>query len=141
MYEGPHFQRSKSISTSESGVKVDTVFYYHYATHSICISLIGIWICEVYNCKGLLKTFICKIFGFAVFKSSYWVNVIIPHFTYFLSFISRFLLVNLSKFGAGMLIKFCSLPLRSIKSVKLPGLRPGPRWESLQRSPRPPSWI
>jgi len=22
-----------------------------------------------------------------------------------------------------------------------PGLRPGPRWGSLQRSPRPPSWI
>ena len=34
----------------------------------------------------------------------YCANVIIPHFTYILSWISRFLLVNLSKFGAGMLI-------------------------------------
>ena len=30
MYEGPHFQRSKSISTYESRVKVDILYYYHY---------------------------------------------------------------------------------------------------------------
>ena len=34
------------------------------------------------------------------------------------SCISRFLQVNLSKFGAGMLIKCCILPSRNIKSAK-----------------------
>ena len=62
------------------------------------------------------------------------VNAIIPHFTYFLSCISRFLLVNLSKFGAGMLIKCCILPTRNIKSAKASG---APPWKSSQRSPNP----
>ena len=30
--------------------------------------------------------------------------------------------------------------LKCSKTVWRPGLRPGPRWGSLQRSPRPPSW-
>ena len=70
MYESLHFQRSESIWTSESGVKVDILYYYHQVTHSICMSLIGIWVCEVYDCRWLLKTFISKIFGFAVLKST-----------------------------------------------------------------------
>ena len=35
------------------------------------MSLIGIWVCEVYDCRRLLETFISKIFGFAVLKSFY----------------------------------------------------------------------
>ena len=35
------------------------------------MSLIGIWVCEIYDCRWLLKTFISKIFGFAVAKSLY----------------------------------------------------------------------
>ena len=35
------------------------------------MSLIGIWVCDVYDCRWLLKTFIRKIFGFAVLKSLY----------------------------------------------------------------------
>ena len=31
--------------------------------------------------------------------------------------------------------------LNTPKLLMRPGLRPGPRWGSLQRSPRPPSWI
>ena len=40
---------------------------------------------------------------------------------YFLSCISRFLLVNLSKLGAGMLIKRCILPSRNGKSAEASG--------------------
>ena len=54
----------------------------------------------------------------------YCVNVIIPHFTYFVLCISRFLLVNLSKFGAGMLIKCYILRSRNIKSAKASGAVP-----------------
>ena len=35
------------------------------------MSLKGIWVCEVYDCRRLLKTFISKIFGFVVLKSLY----------------------------------------------------------------------
>ena len=59
----------------------------------------------------------------------------------FMYSISRFLLVNLSKFGAGMLIKCCILPTRNIKSAKASGALPGPRWGTSQRSPKPPHWI
>ena len=45
---------------------VDILYYYHSVTHSICMSFIGIWVCEVYDCRWLVKTFISKIFGFAV---------------------------------------------------------------------------
>ena len=38
--------------------------------------------------------------------------------------ISRFLLVNLNKLGAGMLIKCCILPSRNIKSAKASGALP-----------------
>ena len=145
MYEGPYFQRSKNISTSESGVKVDILYYYHSVTHSICMSLIliSIWVCEVDDCRWPLKTFISKIFGFAILKSLYWITLWRchhPHFTYFLSCISRFLLVNLSKFGAVMLIK-CILPSRNIKSAKASGALPRNHWGSSQCSPKPPSWI
>ena len=68
---GPTFPEIKSISFSESGVKVDILYYYHWVTHSICKSLIDIWVCEVNDCRWLLKTFINKIFGFAVLKSLY----------------------------------------------------------------------
>ena len=71
IYEGPHFQTSKSILTSKSGVKVDILYYHHWVTHSVCMNLIGIWVCEVHDCRWLLKTFISKIFGFAVLKSLY----------------------------------------------------------------------
>ena len=42
MYDGPHFQISKSISTSESGVKVDILHYHQKVTHSICMSRVGV---------------------------------------------------------------------------------------------------
>ena len=35
------------------------------------MSLIGIWVCEVYDCRCLLKTFFSKIFGFALLKTLY----------------------------------------------------------------------
>ena len=47
-----------------------------------------------------------------------------PRFTYFFSCISGFLLVNLSKFGAGMLIKCCVLSSKNIKSAKASGALP-----------------
>ena len=50
-------------------------------------------------------------------------SFIIPHFTYFLPCVSRFLLVNLRKFGAGMLIKCCILRSRNITSGKASGAR------------------
>ena len=40
--------------------------------------------------------------------------------------VSRFLLVNLSKFGAGMLIKCCILPSKNMKSAKASEAPPGP---------------
>ena len=66
---GPTFPEIQQHSTSENGVKVD--YYYHYVTHSTCMSLVGIWVCEVYDCRCRLKTFISKIFGFAVLKLLY----------------------------------------------------------------------
>ena len=45
------------------------------------MSLIGIWVCEVYNCRRLLKTFISKIFGFAVLKLLYCVILRQRHHT------------------------------------------------------------
>ena len=101
------------------------------------MSLIGIWICEVYNCRWLLKTFISKIFGFAVLRSLYYIILYQCHHPplrigYFLSCISRFLLANLSKFGAVMLIKWYILPSRNIKNAKASGAPPrtplGERW-------------
>ena len=53
----------------------------------------------------------------------------------------RFLLVNLSKFGAGMLIKCCILPSRNIKSGKASGTLPRTPLGSSKRSSKPPSWI
>ena len=50
---------------------------------------------------------------------------------------SRFLLDNLSKFSAEMLIKCCNLPLRNTKSAKASRVRPEPRWGRSQRSPKP----
>ena len=77
------------------------------------------------------KTFISKTFGFAILKSLYCiiyvnVNVNVIHYIcqchppplHILSCISRFLLVNLGKFGAGMLIMCCILPSKNIKSAK-----------------------
>ena len=142
IYEGPHFQRYKSISTSECGVNVDILYYYHLVTHSICMSVrpIGIWVCEDYDCRWLLKTFISKIFGFAVLKSLQCIILCQCHHSplhiwYFFSCISRFLLVNLSKFGAGMLIKCCILPSRNIKSAKASGAMP--RWGAYSAPPNP----
>ena len=81
------------------------LYYYHYVTHSVCMNLIGIWICEVYDCRRLLKTFISKILGFAVLKSLYCIILCQCHHppSHILSFmyITRFLLVNLSNFGLG----------------------------------------
>ena len=113
-------------------------------SNSICMSLIDIWVCEVYDCRWLPKSFICKIFGLAVAKSLYCIILCQCHHpppTYFLSCISHFLLVNLSKFGAGMLIKCCILPSRNIKSAKASGAPPQTHWGSSQRYPKPPGWM
>ena len=37
------------------------------------MSLIGIRVCEVYDCRSRLKTFISKLFGFAELKSLYYI--------------------------------------------------------------------
>ena len=75
-------------------------------------------------CRWLLETFIRKIFGFAVLKSLYCIILYQCHHPplhILFSCISRFLLVNLSKFGPGMFIKCCILPSRNIKSAKASG--------------------
>ena len=115
----------RPVEESRSDRKSDR---FPFLTHSICMSLFGIWVCEVYDCRWLFKTFISKIFGFAVLKSLHCIilcQCLHPPL-HILSFIciSRFLLVNLSKFGAGMLIKCCILPSRNIKSAKASGAPP-----------------
>ena len=108
------------------------------------MSLIGIWVCEVYDCRRLLKTFISKIFGFAVLKLLYCIILCQCHHIplHILSFmyitLTRFLLVNLSEFGAGMLIKCCILPSINIKSAKASGtLPPTPLGELTSLPPDP----
>ena len=59
----------------------------------------------------------------------------------FFRVISRFLLVNLSKFGAGMLIKCCILPSRNIKSAKASGALLRTPLGKLTALPQTPYWI
>ena len=63
--------------------------------------------------------------------------------TYFLSCISRFLFVNLSKFGAGRwdVDQICILPSRNIKKAKASGALPQTLLGELKALPRPLSWI
>ena len=52
-----------------------------------------------------------------------------------------FMLVNLSKFGAGVLIKCCILPSRNTKSAKVSGALLRTPLGELTALPQTPSWI
>ena len=85
-----------------------------------------------------LKTFNSKICGFAVLKSLYCIILCQchhPHFTYFLSCISRFLLVNLSKLVLGC---WSNALEKHKKVLKLSGHSPGPPLGNSQALPQNP---
>ena len=87
------------------------------------------------------KTFIGTIFGFAVLKSLYCIMLCQCHHPplhILFTCISRFLLVNLSKFGVGMLIKRCILLLKNIKSAKAFGAEPRTKLRELTALPQTP---
>ena len=88
-----------------------------------------------------LKLLSVKYLGFAVLKSLYCIILCQSHHPplHILSFMYiTFMLVNLRKFGAGMLIKCCILPSRNIKSDKASGALPRTLLGELTALPQTP---
>ena len=89
------------------------------------MSLIGIWVCEVYDCRWLLKTFISNIFGFAVLKSLYCIILCQCHHLplHILSFMYiTFSACQFKQVWCWGVDQMLILPSRNIKGAKAFGL-------------------